>query len=545
MYSFLKKKYIIPFVASGLLFITVSFREDFFEVAKQIEIFTTLFKAVNTNYVDDTNPGELMNIAIKNMLAELDPYTVYFNEQDVLKFKINNTGEYTGIGAVITRKEGKLIIKEPYKNYPADKAGLKAGDEIFQIGDINLNDYKEDVSQLLNGGKNSKVDIKYIRQGKTLSAQLVLEEVELKAVPFFGKIDEKTGYIVLSEFSKKASVETKDALEQLKREGAEKIILDLRGNPGGLVNEAVNICNLFVPKNEIIVSTKSRIEKHNAVYKTTREPVDTEIPLVIIVDGKSASASEIVSGALQDLDRAVVIGSRSFGKGLVQRPVDLSFGTQLKITIARYYTPSGRCIQALDYSHKDKDGKAIRTTSTNYNAFKTRAGRTVYDGGGIFPDMELEQTKTSAIADLLVKNDGIFNFVTEYYYKNPTLGNTIPVITDADFLAFKLFLKKSHFSFGSETEIALKNTLAAAKKEKIDTEIQAEYNQLLASLEKSEENLLNQNQKEIKNLILDEIIKRYQYKEGLYLYYTKNNSEIKKGVSLLSNSEEYNKILKK
>jgi carboxyl-terminal processing protease len=545
MRSLLKKKNIIPFLASGLLFITVSFREDFFEVAKQIEIFTTLFKAVNTNYVDDTNPGELMNKAIKNMLAELDPYTVYFNEQDVLKFKINNTGEYTGIGAVITRKEGKLIIKEPYKNYPADKAGLKAGDEIFQIGDINLNDYKEDVSQLLNGGKNSKVDIKYMRQGKTLSAQLVLEEVELKAVPFFGKIDEKTGYIVLSEFSKKASVETKDALEQLKREGAEKIILDLRGNPGGLINEAVNICNLFVPKNEIIVSTKSRIEKHNAVYKTTREPIDTEIPLVIIVDGKSASASEIVSGALQDLDRAVVIGSRSFGKGLVQRPVDLSFGTQLKITIARYYTPSGRCIQALDYSHKDKDGKAIRTTSTNYNAFKTRAGRTVYDGGGIFPDVELEQTKTSAIADLLVKNDGVFNFVTEYYYKNPTLGNTIPVITDADFLAFKLFLKKSHFSFDTETEIALKNTLAAAKKEKIDTEIQAEYNQLLASLEKSEENLLNQNQKEIKNLILDEIIKRYQYKEGLYLYYTKNNSEIKKGVSLLSNSEEYNKILKK
>jgi carboxyl-terminal processing protease len=545
MRSLLKKKYIIPFVASGLLFITVSFREDFFEVAKQIEIFTTLFKAVNTNYVDDTNPGELMNKAIKNMLAELDPYTVYFNEQDVLKFKINNTGEYTGIGAVITRKEGKLIIKEPYKNYPADKAGLKAGDEIFQIGDINLNDYKEDVSQLLNGGKNSKVDIKYMRQGKTLSAQLVLEEVELKAVPFFGKIDEKTGYIVLSEFSKKASVETKDALEQLKREGAEKIILDLRGNPGGLVNEAVNICNLFVPKNEIIVSTKSRIEKHNAVYKTTREPVDTEIPLVIIVDGKSASASEIVSGALQDLDRAVVIGSRSFGKGLVQRPVDLSFGTQLKITIARYYTPSGRCIQALDYSHKDKDGKAIRTASTNYSAFKTRAGRTVYDGGGIFPDVELEQTKTSAIADLLVKNDGVFNYVTEYYYKNPTLGKTIPVITDADFLAFKLFLKKSHFSFDTETEIALKNTLAAAKKEKIDTEIQAEYNQLLASLEKSEENLLNQNQKEIKNLILDEIIKRYQYKEGLYLYYTKNNSEIKKGVSLLGNSEEYNKILKK
>ena len=545
MYSLLKKKYIIPILASGFLFVAVSFREDFFEVAKQIEIFTTLFKAVNTNYVDETNPGELMDKAVKNMLAELDPYTVYFNEQDVVKFKINNTGEYTGIGAVITRKEGKLIVKEPYKNYPADKAGLKAGDEIFQIGDINLNDYKEDVSQLMNGGKNSKIDVKYNRQGKTYSAQLILEEVELKAVPFFGKIDDKTGYIVLSEFNKKASTETKEALEQLKREGAEKIILDLRGNPGGLVTEAVNICNLFVPKNEIIVTTKSRIEKHNAIYKTTREPIDTEIPLVIIVDGKSASASEIVSGAMQDLDRAVIIGSRSFGKGLVQRPVDLCFGTQIKITIARYYTPTGRCIQALDYSHKDKDGKAVRTASTNYNAFKTKNGRTVYDGGGIFPDVELEQTKKSQIADLLVKNDGIFNFVTEYYYKNPTLGSTIPVITDADFSAFKLFLKKIHFSFDTETEIALKSTLAAAKKEKIDQAIQAEYNQLVAALEKNEENMLNQNQKEIKNLILDEIIKRYQYKEGLYLYYTKNNSEIKKGASILNNPIEYNGLLKK
>jgi carboxyl-terminal processing protease len=545
MHSFLKKKYLIPIIASGFLFVGVSFREDFFEVAKQIEIFTTLFKAVNTNYVDQTNPGELMDKAIKNMLAELDPYTVYFNEQDVVKFKINNTGEYTGIGAVITRKEGKLIIKEPYKNYPADKAGLKAGDEIVQIGDIDLNDYKEDVSQLMNGGKNSKVDIKYIRQGKTYSAQLILEEVALKAVPFFGKIDEKTGYIVLSEFNKKASQETKEALEQLKRQGAERIILDLRGNPGGLVTEAVNICNLFVPKNEIIVTTKSRIEKHNTTYKTVHDPLDTEIPLLIIVDGKSASASEIVSGALQDLDRAVIIGSRSFGKGLVQRPVDLSFGTQLKITIARYYTPSGRCIQALDYANKDKDGKATRTTSTNYNAFKTRNGRTVFDGGGVLPDVELEQTKQSPIADLLIKNDGIFNFVTEYYYKNPTLGNRIPVITDADFTAFKLFLKKTNFSFDTETEIALKNTLAAAKKEKIDQAIQLEYKQLLAALAKNEENMLNQNQQEIKNLILDEIIKRYQYKEGLYSYYIKNNSEIKKGVTILNNPLEYNTLLKK
>jgi carboxyl-terminal processing protease len=543
MYAFFKKRYIIPVVASVFLFVGVSFREDFFEVAKQIEIFTTLFKAVNSNYVDETNPGELMDKAIKSMLADLDPYTNYFNEQDVVKFKINNTGEYTGIGAVITRKEGKLIIKEPYKNFPADKAGLKAGDEIIQIGDVNLVDFKEDASQLLKGTKNTKIDIKYHRQGKTLSTQIVLDEVEIKAVPFFGKVDDKTGYIVLSQFNKKASLETKEALEQLKKEGAQKIILDLRGNPGGLLNEAVNICNLFVPKDEIIVTTKSKIEKHNNTYKTTREPIDTEIPLAILVDGKSASASEIVSGALQDLDRAVIVGSRSFGKGLVQRPIDLTYGTQIKITISRYYTPSGRCIQALDYSKKDKNGKATRTASENYNAFKTKKGRTVYDGGGILPDIVLEETKTSPIAEALVKNDGIFNFVTNYYYKNPNLGNTIPTITDADFIEFKAFLKKQNFNFDTETEIALKNTLAAAKKEKIDATITTEYQQLLNALQKSEELQLNENQKEIKKLILDEIIKRYQYKEGLYQYYIKNNLEIKKATTILNNSPEYNKIL--
>lgn len=544
MYAFLKKRYIIPVLASTFLFVGVSFKEDFFEVAKQIEIFTTLFKTVNSNYVDETNPGELMDKAIKSMLADLDPYTNYFNEQDVVKFKINNTGEYTGIGAMITRKEGKLIVREPYKNFPADKAGLKAGDEIIQIGDVSLIDFKDDASQLLKGAKNTKVAIKYIRQGKTLQTQIILDEVDIKAVPFFGKVDAKTGYIVLSQFNRKASLETKEALEQLKKEGAERIILDLRGNPGGLLNEAVNICNLFVPKDEIIVTTKSKIEKHNNTYKTTREPIDTAIPLVILVDGKSASASEIVSGALQDLDRAVIVGSRSFGKGLVQRPIDLTYGTQIKITISRYYTPSGRCIQALDYSHKDKDGKAIRTASANYNAFKTRKGRTVFDGGGILPDVVLDEAKMSSIAEILVKNDGVFNFVTDYYYKNPTLGTAIPTLTDADFTAFKTFLKKQNFSFDTETELALKNTMAAAKKEKIDATIAPEFQQLLAALQKSEETQLNQNQKEIKNLILDEIIKRYQYKEGLYEYYTKNNLEIKKATSILSNITDYNKLLK-
>ena len=544
MITSFKKRYIIPVIAAAFLYVGASFKEDFFEVAKQIEIFTTLFKELNKNYVDETNPGELMDKAIKGMLASLDPYTVFFNEQDVVKFKINNTGEYTGIGVLISRKEDRLIIKEPYKNFPADKAGLKAGDEIIQIGDVLIADFKDDASQLLKGAKNTKIDIKYIRQGKTNTTQIVLDEVEIKSVPFFGKIDDKTGYIVLAHFNKKAGLETKNALEQLKKEGAERIVLDLRNNPGGLLNEAVTICNLFVPKNEIIVTTKSKIDKHNNTYKTTKEPVDTEIPLAIIVNGRSASASEIVSGALQDLDRAVIIGSRSFGKGLVQRPVDLTYGTQLKVTISRYYTPSGRCIQALDYARKDKNGIATKRDEKNYTAFKTKKGRTVYDGGGIQPDIVLEETKLSAITEALEKNDAIFNFATQYYFKNPNLGNTIPSISESDYQDFKQFLKSSKFAFDTQTELALKNTLAAAKKEKIDEAITLEYQQLVTALQKSENALLDKNQKEIKNLIQEELIKRYQYQEGLYQFYLKNNLEIKRAVQVLNSPIEYKTILK-
>ena len=540
----LKKRYVLPVAASAFLFVGVSFKDDFFEIAKQIEIFTTLFKTVNNNYVDEVNPGQLMDKAIKSMLTDLDPYTVYFNEQDVAKFKINNTGEYTGIGALITRKEGKLIVKEPYKDYPADKAGLKAGDEIIQIGDVNLAEFKEDAGELLKGAKNTKVAIKYVRQGKTYSTDIVLDEVDIKAVPYFAMVGKETGYIVLTQFNAKASTETKTALLQLKADGAKNIILDLRGNPGGLLNEAVNVCNLFVPQGETIVTTKSKNESYNNTYKTQRAPVDLEIPLVVLVNGSSASASEIVAGALQDLDRAVIVGSRSFGKGLVQRPLDLTYGTQVKVTISRYYTPSGRGIQALDYAHKDADGKAIRIDKKNYNAFKTKRGRTVYDGGGILPDVELDEAKQSTIADALVKNDGIFNYATIYFYKNPT-QTSIPTVTDADFEALKASLKKDNFQFDTETEKSLKAVMESAKKEKIDAGIKVQYDQLLAALQKSEETELNSNKNEIKELLLDELIKRYQYKEGLYKYYTTSNTEIKKSAALLANTAEYNKLLAK
>lgn len=541
MLASIKKRYILPVLAGSFLFVGVSFKEDFFEIAKQIEIFTTLFKTVNMNYVDQTNPADLMDKAIKSMLNDLDPYTVYFNEGDVARFKINSTGEYTGIGAMIARKDGKLIIREVYKNYPADKAGLKAGDEIIQIGDVLLSDFKEDASQLLKGSRNTKIDIKFKRYTETKQTQLLLDEVDIKAVPFFGKVDEKTGYIVLTQFNAKASQETKDALEKLKEQGATQIILDLRGNPGGLLGEAVNICSLFVPNGEVIVTTKSKIQKHNNTYKTTRSPIDTNIPLAILVDGKSASASEIVAGALQDLDRAVVIGSRSFGKGLVQRPLELTYGTQLKVTISRYYTPSGRCIQALDYSKKDANGKAIKTDAKNYNAFKTRAGRTVYDGGGIQPDVELDESKKSAVTDALLKNDAIFEYATQWVSKNQAYKE----VGDTDFNQFKAYLKAKNFSFDTKTEQLLKETLEQAKKDKLDATIKLQYDQLMAAIQKAEETELDKNKTEILNQLKDELILRYQYKEGLYQNYLKNNSEIKKATQLLANTTEYNKILKK
>lgn len=544
MKRYFKRKIIIPIVTLTFLFIGVSFKNDFFEIAKQIEIFTGVFKTVNQNYVDETNAGEMMDIAIKNMLKELDPYTVFFNEQDVLKFKINNTGEYTGIGAMVQRKDGKVYLKEIYKGFPADKAGLKAGDEITQIGDVNLKEYKEDASQLLRGAKNTNVVIQFLRQGKPQTATIILNEVDIKAVPFYSLLKDNTGYIVLSKFNEKASSETKAALLDLKQQGATKIILDLRGNPGGLLHEAVNICNLFVAKNELIVTTKSKNVKHNHEYRTKNEPTDLEIPLAVIVDGKSASASEIVAGAIQDLDRGVVLGSRSFGKGLVQRPLDLSYGTQVKVTISRYYTPSGRCIQALDYSKKDENGKATKKSQNEFNAFKTKAGRTVYDGGGVLPDIEIEETKTANITDAVVKNDAIFNFATQLYYKNPSLSG-IPTISDADFTSFKAFLKQEKISLDTETNKALKNVLESAKKEKIDTQIATEYKQLELALERNQEAELDKNKTQIKKLLQEELIIRYQYREGLYTFYTKNNIEIEKAIMLLNNSTQYKSILKK
>lgn len=540
----MRKKILIPILALGLLFTTVSFKGDFFEIAKQLEIFTTLFKELNMNYVDETTPSDLMNKAIKGMLENLDPYTVYWDEQEVEDARINNSGMYTGIGATVRNKDNKMIIIEPFKGFPADKAGLKSGDEIIKIGEITLLDNEGDASELLKGAVNSKVKLTYLRQGKTETTTLTRGAIDVHAVPFFQLINDDIGYIVLSKFNRKTTTETKAALEDLKLQGATKIILDLRGNPGGLLTEAINVVNLFVPKGATIVTTKSAIKKYNKTYKTQKPAFDSEIPLVVLVNGRSASASEIVSGGLQDLDRAVIIGARSFGKGLVQRPKELTYGTQLKVTISRYYTPSGRCIQALDYWNRDENGDPIRLSANTYNSFKTKGGRTVYDGGGIVPDIELRSGEFSSITTALLKDQAIFDYATKYYYNNDINNWEDFSFSNRDFQDFLAFLKTHNFEYETETEKLFSKALRKSKDEHLQKDISSSYNQLMIVLDDAKEKALVEKKDEIINLLSDEILKRYFYRDGMYKYHLSYSPEILEAVSVLNNTSRYQKILK-
>lgn len=540
----MKKKVIISFIAIVIALVTWSFKSDFFEIAKQIEIFTTLYKEVNMNYVDETVPAQLMDKAIKSMLEELDPYTVYYNEQDVEQARINQTSSYTGIGAAVKTQKDKLIIIEPWKDGPADKAGLKAGDEILKIGDVLVENFNDNAGELLKGAPGTELTVTYKRQGKTQNAVLTREVVEQHAVPFYTLMPQNVGYIVLSAFNPKTTLETRAALVDLKKQGATSIILDLRGNPGGLMRESINIVNLFVPKGEIISTTQSNIEKYNQTFRTSFEPVDTEIPLAVLINGRSASASEIVSGAIQDLDRGVVVGARSFGKGLVQRPKELTYGTQLKITISKYYTPSGRCIQAEDYFNRDENGDPIRATSENYNAFKTKSGRTVYDGGGIQPDIEVETAVFSPITTALLKANSIFDYATEYYYKNQYNNWKDFRFSENDYKDFLNFLTRTNFTFETETENLLKTAIKKAEEENIKQDIEKSYNALLQDISKAKDRELQDKKTEIMSLLSDEIVKRYFYREGLYEYQVANNPEIKEAVAVLKDVKRYQTILK-
>ncbi|NAS11032.1 S41 family peptidase [Poritiphilus flavus] len=542
MHKLTRKKILIPVFAVVLLIAGSSFKSDFFEIAKQIEIFTTLFKELNMNYVDETNPAELMDTAIKNMLEDLDPYTKFLNEQDVEAYKINNAGEYSGIGALVRSYNEKLLIVEPYQGYPADQAGLKAGDEIIKIGDITISDFKDDASELLKGANNTSVDVTFLRQGETKTTTIKREAIEVDAVPYYKMVGPNTGYIVLSKFNAKASSQTKSALIDLKGQGAEKIILDLRGNPGGLLSEAINVTNLFVPKGELIVTTKSKVKKFNREYKTRNKAVDEEIPLVVLVNGGSASASEIVSGSLQDLDRAVIIGARSFGKGLVQRPLRLTYGTQLKVTISRYYTASGRCIQALDYWNRDEQGNAVR--NTRFKDFTTRNGRKVQDGGGVMPDVEVAEARTNVLTRALLNNHVIFDFATQYYYGHKLSDVGSFNFSDSDFSDFKTFVSQSNFDFETKAERALKEAMYGEDKAIFGSDLHESYKSLLVEINKTKLSALDKHQKEIQKNLEDEILKRYFYRQGLYDYYLDHDEAIMTASAILKDSSRYSEILR-
>ncbi len=540
MKRLIKKQVLVPVLAVAIFVGASSFKSDFFEIAKQIEIFTTLFKELNMNYVDETNPAELMDSAIKNMLGELDPYTQFLNEQDVESYKINNSGEYSGIGALVRSYESKLVVVEPYEGYAADKAGLKAGDEIIKIGETLVADFDDNAGELLKGANNSTVEVTFVRQGETKTTSITREGVEVDAVPFYDMIDEKTGYIVLARFNRKASKQTQLALQDLKGRGAERLVLDLRGNPGGLLSEAINVTNLFVPKGELIVTTKSKVKKFNQEYRTKNKPEDEEIPLVVLINGKSASASEIVSGGLQDLDRAVIVGARSFGKGLVQRPLKLTYGTQLKVTISRYYTPSGRCIQSLDYWNRDAEGNAVR--NTKFNEFTTKNGRKVWDGGGVMPDVTIESLKTNSLIDALEANNIIFDFATNYFYEHNFDDVSDFSFSESDYMAFKSYVKEQNFTFQTKTEKLLEESINADDS-LLGQDVQEKYKDLLLAVNRGKITALDSYKKEIQKNLEDEIITRYFYRNGLYKYYLNHDDAILTAKELLANNSKYNGIL--
>ena len=539
----LKKRGILLGIIALVFISTTAYKNDYFEIAKQLDIFTTLFKEVNMNYVDETNPADLMQESVNQMLKELDPYTTYMNEQDVERARMYQSGAYVGIGATINTSENKLVVVEVYKDLPADKVGLKSGDEIIKIDGLAVSDLKESATQFLNGKKNTKVSLTYLRDDKATDIVVSRGDVKPKAVPVSKLLSNGIGYIALDRFTKTASKEVEGALKLMLIDEAKGVVLDLRNNPGGLLHEAVKIVNLFVPKGQLVVSTKSNVETYNQTFETQKQPLSLEIPLVVLINQNSASASEIVAGALQDLDRAVIVGKRSFGKGLVQRPKPLPYGSQLKVTISRYYTPSGRCIQALDYRNRKKDGSAVRYDKNQYTAFKTTNGRTVYDGGGIEPDIIVGKEKPNKFIEKLLKSSLVFDYSNQYFHNN-TVGDMESFRLDKkDFERFKkmsLDKKYSNISDAQEAIDQLKNTLSEEGFRAMERGLE----DLEASVQTTKMELIEAFKNDINATLEGEIIKRYFYREGMYTYFLATNNEVFKAQEIINDSELYKKILR-
>lgn len=540
-------------VGVSLLFfavVTVSFlgsqETRDFKIAKNLDIFFSLFRELNTFYVDEVNPDKVVKAGIDGMLESLDPYTVYYSEADLDDFTFMTTGKYGGIGSIVRKSGDYTVISELYKGFPADVAGIKPGDIIKKVDGVSLKGLpSEKVSDRLKGDPGTKMVLTIERNGKESDFTLNRERIAIPPVPYFGMIDEKTGYIRFTNFTENCADDVKNALEVLKREHKpQQIILDLRGNPGGLLTEAVEIVNLFVGEGNEVVSTKGKVKQYDADYKTTKQPVDDQIPLAVLINRGSASASEIVAGAIQDLDRGIVVGQRSYGKGLVQVTRPLSYNTQLKVTIAKYYIPSGRCIQALDYTNLNPDGSVGVIPDSLISEFRTKNGRIVKDGGGIMPDIEVVPLTLSQIATELYVNYYIFDYATTYFWNHPEV-KTIDQFnfTDQDFNDFKDYLASRKFTYKTTTEAAFNDLISSAKSEKYYDMHKDLFDELEKDITHNPEQDLLNFRKEITELIEDEVIGRYFYQEGSIKWALKTDDQVNKAIEVLSNNNLYTSIL--
>jgi carboxyl-terminal processing protease len=542
----MKKKIWIGIALVAVLsvsFLSFTRDEKNFEIAKNLDIYHTLFRELNMFYVDEINPNKLVKTSIDDMLQSLDPYTNYISEDQIEDFRFMTTGEYAGIGALISKHGEDIIISEPYEGFPAQKSGLKAGDIILEVsGKDTENMSTEDVSSLLKGPANKAVTIKLQRPGekKPYTVDVVREKVSIDAVPYYGMLDKTTGYIRLSNFTANCSKDVQKAYLDLKENNPEALVLDLRGNPGGLLMEAVKIVNFFVPQGDEIVSTRGKVKQWDKVYKATSEPMDTTIKIAVLVNRGSASASEIVSGAIQDLDRGIIVGSRTFGKGLVQTTRDLSYNTKLKVTTAKYYIPSGRCIQALDYSHRNEDGSVGNVPDSLISEFTTQKGRKVYDGGGIVPDLKIDGEGLSDLAIELATQFKIFDFATKYANENESIAQPEDFkITDDIYNQFVDFVKASDFHYDSQSQSDFEKLLKTAKDEKYYGLAKEEFEALEAKLEPNLDKDLNGFRDEISDLLEDEIVTRYYYQKGAIRAAINDDEGIKKTMEALHSETAY------
>lgn len=521
--------------------------EKYFEMNKAIETFGSVFKSLHSNYVDELNSGDLVKTAIDAMLAKLDPYTNFYPESEMEEVKLQYLGQYGGIGALIHYKNGIVYISEPYEGLPAYKAGVKAGDAILSIdGESAKGKTSNQVSEKLRGQAGTEIELELERDGKIIKKTFRREDIQLPNVPYFGMIDSVVGYIKLNEFTKEASKHVQEAFENLKRQNMQYLIFDLRGNGGGLLQEAVNIVNLFVDKGQVVVSTKAKTVEKNSVFKTTKKAIDTKIPIVVLIDGTSASASEIVSGSLQDFDRAVIMGQCSFGKGLVQNILPLIYNSQIKVTVSKYYIPSGRCIQAIDYSHRDKDGNANKIPDSLRTAFKTKGGRTVYDGLGIEPDITIEPEYASNIAIALISKFLCFDYATKFVKKNPNIASAKDFeITDEIYNDFIEFLKDKDYNYTTTSEKILDDLIASAKKEKLGENTLKEIELIKTQIAEDKKEDLIKYKEDIKEILLSEIVVRYYNQKGRIEALLKHDNEVKEATKLLYDQKQYNKTLGK